>query len=35
MSTLEQEIESLKKLAKENGNVVSEEDLGEKLINFE
>ena len=35
MSTLEQEIESLKKLAKENGNVITEEDLGEKLVNFE
>ena len=34
MSTLEQEIESLKKLAKENGNVITEEDLGEKLVDF-
>ena len=34
MSTLEQELESLKKLAKENGNVITEEDLGEKLVDF-
>ncbi|MBE5758100.1 MAG: RNA polymerase sigma factor RpoD [Clostridiales bacterium] len=35
MSTLEQEIEKLIKTAKSNGNVISEEDIGEKLVNFE
>ena len=35
MNSLEQEIEVIIKNARKEGNVVSEEDLGEKLINFE
>lgn len=35
MNTLEQEIEEIIKNAKKEGNTITEEDLGAKLINFE
>ena len=35
MNNLEQEIEQILKDAKKDGNTITEEDLGAKLINFE